>query len=112
MAKETESQARAHRKYRGTAAYRKYGAKYVRVKRERIHPLKTGPSVDCGGHSPPEAMDFDHIRGEKLKSVSLMLNHSLDAILEEIAKCELVCANCHRVRTKARQTKARQEIEG
>ncbi len=46
-------------------------------------------------------MDFDHVRGEKkfnLGSV-LALNVSAEILDEEIAKCDIVCANCHRIRT-------------
>lgn len=45
------------------------------------------------------ALDFHH-RDPKTKKdkVSKMLNHnySLKVILQEIAKCDLLCANCHR----------------
>ena len=59
---------------------------------------------DCGGFFPPEAMDWDHRPGT-VKSFDVsdsMGSRSFDAIADEIAKCDLVCANCHRVRTKAR----------
>jgi hypothetical protein len=60
--------------------------------------------MDCGGRFPPECMDFDHVRGEKISSVSHMItrNASKNAIFSEIEKCEIVCANCHRIRTKSR----------
>ena len=49
-------------------------------------------------------MDFDHVRGEKLIDVSRLRSGRpararLDA---ELAKCEVVCANCHRRRTQMR----------
>ena len=75
-----------------------------RVKRRaRMAELKAGPCTDCGGYFPPEAMDFDHVRGEKIKNVGWMGDGNLAALMAEIAKCELVCANCHRVRTNARR---------
>ena len=49
-------------------------------------------------------MDFDH-RDATTKTfiVSDIVNHSgMKAILEEIAKCDLVCSNCHRIRTFSR----------
>jgi hypothetical protein len=51
-------------------------------------------------------MEWDHVRGEKIRSVSEMCNRmcSKETILTEIAKCELVCANCHAVRTFNRRT--------
>lgn len=42
--------------------------------------------------------DFHHInREEKDKNISTLINLSLDAFWEEINKCELLCANCHRM---------------
>jgi len=69
---------------------------------ERIEGLKENvPCKDCGCLFPPEAVDFDHVLGSKVKNVSAMrLNSQWDAVLEEISKCEIVCANCHRVRTR------------
>jgi hypothetical protein len=49
-------------------------------------------------------MDFDHVRGEKKFNIKQAAQRRLGtrALLEEIAKCELVCANCHRLRTLRR----------
>lgn len=59
--------------------------------------------VDCNQSFPAPVMEFDHIssRGPKVGSVAEMLAAaaSWDQIEEEIAKCDLVCANCHRLRT-------------
>lgn len=45
-------------------------------------------------------MDFDHRPGtEKVRNVAAMRGCSLKRLLEEIKKCDLVCANCHRLRT-------------
>ena len=71
--------------------------------RER-HPdaLKDGPCTDCGGRFPPECMDWDHLRDKKFDLANAN-TRSPASILAEIAKCELVCANCHRIRTKGRR---------
>lgn len=55
---------------------------------------------DCG-ENDPACLDFDHIKGEKIDSVSqlCMRAYSLNKILKEIEKCELRCANCHRKKT-------------
>jgi len=60
--------------------------------------------VDCGVKYPPYVMDFDHVRGEKIKDVSDMIQkHTpMSELHAEIAKCEVVCANCHRIRTHLR----------
>ncbi len=70
-----------------------------------IQELKGRPCLDCGRLYPPVCMDFDHVRGEKLMNVSVMPTRMkvLARIREEVAKCDLVCANCHRVRTESRR---------
>lgn len=60
--------------------------------------------VDCGINNHI-VLDFDHLRDKKY-NVSRMIHDgfSWKAILKEIAKCEVVCANCHRIRTHHRLT--------
>jgi hypothetical protein len=55
----------------------------------------------CVGYpNHPAALDFDHVRGEKLYNVAKMAaGYSWAKILVEIEKCDVVCANCHRIRT-------------
>lgn len=63
--------------------------------------LLTNPCMDCG-ESNPIVLDFDHKNPkEKFKNISDMRRsaYSLEKIKEEIDKCEVVCANCHRIRT-------------
>ena len=67
-----------------------------------INEIKSNSScVDCEGTFPPCAMDFDHVRGTKKYNVSKMVakRMSLDKILKEIEKCDVRCANCHRIKT-------------
>lgn len=64
--------------------------------------LRSGPCVDCHRVYHPHAMDFDHRNPtEKLMGVSLMVKRffAWPTIMAEIAKCDLVCACCHRLRT-------------
>lgn len=76
-------------------------ARIARHKR-LLAELKSAPCADCGQRFPPEAMDFDHI-GDKRDNISRLLASVGDtALLDELAKCEVVCANCHRVRTAER----------
>ena len=58
------------------------------------------PCVDCG-EADPIVLEFDHVRGLKRANVSKMVgwNGSLGPIKEEIAKCDVRCANCHRRKT-------------
>lgn len=69
--------------------------------RDEVREYKSShPCSDCGGRFHFSAMDFDHIGDDKFKGVAVLVNHgSRKQIWEEIAKCELVCSNCHRVRT-------------
>lgn len=64
------------------------------------------PCEDCKSYYDPICMDFDHLeQNEKLYNVSkgICFGYSLFRILKEIDKCEIVCANCHRLRTKNRR---------
>ena len=72
---------------------------------EWINEFKRKPCADCGGNFPPFLMDFDHVTGEKLDDICgmRMRTVSREAIAAEIAKCEVVCANCHRMRTHLRR---------
>jgi hypothetical protein len=73
---------------------------------QKINALKAEPCVDCGVIFPPEAMDFDHVRGNKVMTVSQLRDASWRQTLLEMDKCELVCACCHRVRTQLRTQKS------
>lgn len=59
--------------------------------------LKGHPCVDCG-EVDPIVLEFDH-RSDKQYNISEMHTQSLDKIKEEIAKCDVRCANCHRRKT-------------
>ena len=76
-------------------------------KRKKIlHELKDAHCVDCSVRYPPYIMQFDHVpdRGEKKFCVGASFYaYSLEVMLEEIAKCDLVCANCHAERTHQRK---------
>jgi hypothetical protein len=75
--------------------------------------LKDVPCVDCDGRFAPCVMDFDH-RDERTKNytVSRMIGRAGTAkILAEIAKCDIVCANCHRDRTYRRREAGSPERE-
>ena len=59
--------------------------------------LLENPCTDCG-ETNPVVLEFDHLR-DKVRNVSRAMGLSLKSLKEEIAKCEVVCANCHRIRT-------------
>jgi hypothetical protein len=57
------------------------------------------PCKDCNTNYPYYVMDFDHIR-DKSEEINRLINScSMRKLRAEIAKCEVVCANCHRKRT-------------
>ncbi len=68
-----------------------------------IAVFKSVPCMDCGNTFPPECMDFDHVRGVKKFRISYCLTSSEKVLLAEMAKCEIVCSNCHRIRTRIRR---------
>ena len=70
-----------------------------------VRHAKSKPCADCGQTYPYYVMDFDHREGEHkvLEIAKLIHSRSIRRILAEIAKCDVVCANCHRKRTFARQ---------
>lgn len=87
--------------------YENYGSKSWPARdrlRSAITLLKDQPCADCGNIFPEVCMDFDHVRGEKLFNISTSscAGFSYDRVMAEIAKCELVCANCHRIRIRNR----------
>ena len=59
--------------------------------------------VDCG-YSDIRALDFDHVRGEKLADVGSMIRRGrgISVVQAEIAKCEVRCRNCHAIATMER----------
>jgi len=64
------------------------------------------PCMDCKISYPYYVMDFDHVRGRKQANVmELISTLSKKKIDEEIAKCEIVCSNCHRIRTHNRKNR-------
>lgn len=71
--------------------------------REIIIDSKNKPCADCGIKYPYYVMDFDHLEDKKfILAVAASKLRSIKTVLAEIAKCEVVCSNCHRERTFAR----------
>lgn len=80
-----------------------YASKRIRVEKakEYVKNLKSStPCMDCGILYPHYVMDFDHQHSKKfLISMAMHDGTSIDKIKNEIEKCEIVCSNCHRIRT-------------
>lgn len=88
--------------------------KKAQLRRNRLHKLKDVPCTDCKRRYPQCVMEFDHKQppkqyGGKRSCMGALAGCSEKTLLEEVAKCDLVCANCHRIRTHNRRI-AKREI--
>lgn len=85
----------------------KYPARYVPTPKERkeyLDTLRSIPCADCNTLYPAVCMDFDHLPNHQ-KFFTIMSHYSgakWSKVLQEVRKCEVVCANCHRIRTLSR----------
>ncbi len=74
--------------------------RFNQKRRYILNQLKNKPCFDCQGWFEPCQMDWDHLDpNTKLFSVNKSMTRPLKETLEEIKKCQLVCSNCHRLRT-------------
>jgi hypothetical protein len=84
---------------------RRARSRAIAVRRERtaylIEYFRTHPCVDCGERDPL-VLEFDHLDDKAFNIAEGIRDRSWQALLDEIAKCEVVCANCHRRRTAQR----------
>lgn len=101
----------AHREKR--AEYqRKWYARHPHVR--RVFEAREQPCVDCGIELPPMIMEMDHVRGEKEFSLAQARLTSRDITAErleaEIAKCDVRCPNCHRMRHYLERPWNQQEV--
>lgn len=104
-----EATAEYHREYyqANKQRRREINKKSVDAKMQRIAKIKLERGcIDCGYNKHPHALDFDHVTGVKEFSLAhvRLHNYAWSKIEEEITKCEVVCANCHRIRTSDRRT--------
>lgn len=88
------------RRARRSMSWAVSNAKRVAKVRAVVRAARSKPCVDCGLQLPPECMELDHVRGEKLfrLNVTSAKSHSQAKIEAEIAKCDVRCPNCHRLR--------------
>lgn len=92
-----EANSRYYYSEKGTTNRRRlqraYNARRMRIYQDSIWWYKSlHPCVDCG-ETDPIVLEFDHVRGEKLKKVSTF--QSRRSAWAEIQKCDVVCANDH-----------------
>lgn len=107
MARDKEKHQQAKASWYQT--HKEITAKRSRIARQKIvdavRELRKVPCYDCQEKYPWYVMEFDHRDGEKkFMDVSKMTGkYGLNRILKEIEKCDVVCANCHCVRTYKRR---------
>lgn len=81
---------------------------------KKINEYKRSKScADCGYSNKdfPLTLDFDHVRGKKLFNIAAFNGVGWERIKKEIEKCDIVCSNCHRIRSQKRiNTKKHAEV--
>ena len=91
------------RSHKQTCSYNCRRVKQRRARREEIDALKVSTGcVKCGYNAHPAALDFNHLDpSSKSFNVAHAINSlvSKSKLMEEIGKCEILCANCHRIHT-------------
>ena len=118
-----DSYCRPCRRVYGRAHYQAHRRRYIEKAGQRrrlrrrvraeffIEYFASHPCVDCG-ETDPVVLEFDHI-GEKEFDVAYGFERfGWERILREMAKCEVVCANCHRRRTCRRAGSWRAVLTG
>ncbi len=96
-----EHYAANRQRYIDQAAARKHALGFQRTT-FLIDFFTTHPCVDCG-EMDPVVLEFDHLRDKSFCVGLELTRRRWQDILDEIAKCEVVCANCHRRRTARRR---------
>ena len=88
-----------------TEAHRAYKKVQRDKMKELTDTLKDVPCADCNTTYPPYVMQFDHRPDEdKRDNVAALRKRNGEATIRaEAAKCDVVCANCHAVRTEQRR---------
>ena len=104
-----DRQKELDRKHKWNESHKKEMVEYNHHRNRRIkelvRALKNQSCVDCGIQYPYYVMDFDHVSGAKKFGIGSRGAHTVESALNEIAKCDVVCANCHRKREWERRTK-------
>lgn len=70
--------------------------------RRYVQTRKNRPCADCGIKYPYYVMQFDHLRDKEYHIGTLVNSNNTKKLELELAKCEVVCANCHAERTYQR----------
>lgn len=74
-----------------------------RVRKEFQQFKEKNPCADCGNFYPYYVMQFDHVSDKKFTVSSQSASFGSKRFMKELKKCDLVCANCHAIRTFKRR---------
>ena len=93
-----------HREYRrrNPERLRLIAKRHFEKVQEVKRKAKDRPCEDCGVQYPWYVMQFDHTGADKTFTIGQSVV-GIARLIEEIAKCEVVCANCHAERTHQRK---------
>jgi hypothetical protein len=100
-----EHYAKHHGRYIENAKQRKRATALARVER-LLEIFRKRPCADCG-ETDPLVLEFDHVGDKRFNIAKGIRDLPWPTVLDEIARCEVVCANCHRRRTAHRAGFAR-----
>jgi hypothetical protein len=90
--------------YNRSAKRRAAGARYSAERKQRfkkwLRSLKREGCLDCGRYKrQPDRLEFHHRDpSTKLMNVPIMSSYSQERVMVEIAKCDVLCGDCHRKR--------------
>lgn len=101
--------------YKNKEIHRQKSRELYERNKESIRQYKSSnPCIDCGNYFEHFIMEFDHREGEvvrfRIGKGSLGINSP--AVVSELKKCDLVCANCHKRRTHIRGQLTKRRLLG
>ena len=97
----SEKGLETYRRYRNRPEVKAKQRAFYAERRAMLDAIKVQSGcVDCGYKDHPAALDFDHKDGvDKRYNIAAIPMYRWETIEAEIAKCEVRCANCHRIRS-------------
>ena len=93
--------------YKDKARQKEYQNTWVKARNAGLriwlaeYKLEKG-CIDCGYNENSDALEFDHVRGKKA-NIGALVPAGKNAVLKELEKCEVRCANCHAIITAKRR---------
>lgn len=89
-----------------TALYQKIKINKDRYRQQMFDYLSSKQCTDCW-NKDIRVLEFDHISNKNFNIGQKVNCTPINTLMTEISKCEIVCANCHRIRTLTRQSSYR-----